>query len=188
VAPQRRAPIGRQNSGRLRRGTRLETVRALREPRVQAIGRQPKRAPDGAPPHYETPPPGTDHAVPPGATARRNLHRAGRRRRRRRTAAVRQGRVRRVPRVRHPGPRLPAPALRRLRPRQVGRTGPTEPRWLKGRIDDALRWVGPPRDGSRSFDNHFSDAPTRGSTSDRRFDQPDQDPLSHTSIYTRSVA
>jgi len=39
---------------------------------------------------------------------------------RRRPAAVREGRVRRLPRVRHPGPRLPEATLRRLRARQAG--------------------------------------------------------------------
>ena len=55
MAPQRRAPIGRQHSGRSRRGARLETVRATTSGAhiVQAIGRQPQRAPDGAPVHYE---------------------------------------------------------------------------------------------------------------------------------------
>ena len=62
-----------------------------------------------------------NHAVPPGAAARRDPLRPGRRRCRRRSAAVHQGRVRRVPRMRHPGPLLPAPALRRLRCGNCGR-------------------------------------------------------------------
>jgi len=39
----------------VRHGARPETLRAhpVREPRVQAIGRQSQRAPDGAPVHYE---------------------------------------------------------------------------------------------------------------------------------------
>ena len=56
-----------------------------------------------------------------GAAARRDLHRPDRSRRRCRPAAVREGRIRRLPRVRHPGPRLAEAALRRLRPRQAGR-------------------------------------------------------------------
>ena len=55
----------------------------------------------------------------PGAAARPELLRSGRRGPWRQPAAVRQRRVRRFPGVRHPGARLPAPALRRLRPRQA---------------------------------------------------------------------
>ena len=65
------------------------------------------------------PPTRADHAVPPGAAACRDVLRSGRRDHRCRPAAVRQGRVRRLPGMRHPGPRVPAPALRGLRPRQV---------------------------------------------------------------------
>ena len=65
------------------------------------------------------PPTRADHAVPPGAAACRDVLRSGRRDHRCRPAAVRQGRVRRLPGVRHPGPRVPAPALRGLRARQA---------------------------------------------------------------------
>ncbi len=65
------------------------------------------------------PPSGADYAVAPGAAAPCDLLRPGRRRCRRRPAAVCQRRVRRLPRMRHPGPRLPAPALRRLRSRKL---------------------------------------------------------------------
>jgi len=41
-----------------------------------------------------------------------------------------QGRVRRLPRLRHPGARLPAPALRRPGPRQAGRLQLQAPRFL----------------------------------------------------------
>ena len=61
--------------------------------------------------------PQADHAVPPGAATRSDVLCPGRRRCRRRPAAVRQGRVRRLSRMRHPGLRVPAPALRGLRPR-----------------------------------------------------------------------
>jgi hypothetical protein len=65
------------------------------------------------------PPPRADHAVPPGAAARGQLHRAHRGQHWRRAAPLHQGRVRRLPRMRHPGPWLPEAALRRVRPRQA---------------------------------------------------------------------
>lgn len=52
------------------------------------------------------------HAVPSGAAACDRLHRSHRGQQRGRTVAVHQGRVRRRPRVRQPGPRLPAAVLR----------------------------------------------------------------------------
>jgi len=86
---------------------------------VQAVGRPPQRAPDGGPLHYERHRPEQttlyrlvqQHAASfiahteanTGAELPSNI----------------QGRVRRLPRIRHPGPRLPAAALRRVRPRQV---------------------------------------------------------------------
>ena len=66
-----------------------------------------------------TPPPRADHALPPGAAARRQLHRPHRGQHRRRVAPVHQGRVRRLPGMRHPGPRLPEASVRRVRPRQA---------------------------------------------------------------------
>ena len=55
VAQERRAHIGGQNSGRLRRGARLETVGAHRFGSLACMSSagQPQRAPDGAPVHYE---------------------------------------------------------------------------------------------------------------------------------------
>ena len=61
-----------------------------------------------------------DDAVPLGAAARRDLLRRRGGRRRCEPAVLHQRRVRCIPRLRHPGARLPAPALRRLRPRQAG--------------------------------------------------------------------
>ena len=88
---------------------------------MQAIGRQPHRAPDGAPLHYERHRPeqttlyrlvqqhaGTFFTQVDAATGASLPQNA-------------QGRVRRLPRMRHPGPRLSEASLRRLRPRQAGR-------------------------------------------------------------------
>ena len=79
---------------------------------MQAIGRQPQRAPGGAPVHYERHRPEQttlyrlvqQHAA---TFIREAEAEAGRR-----PSAVRQGRVRRVPRMRHPHAPLLASALR----------------------------------------------------------------------------
>jgi hypothetical protein len=55
-----------------------------------------------------------NHAVPPGAAACGDLLRRGRGGLGCEPAIVHQGRVRRLPRMRHPGARLPSPALRVL--------------------------------------------------------------------------
>ena len=65
------------------------------------------------------PPARADHAVPAGAAACSEFLRPVRRGRRCQAAAIRPRRVRRLPGMRHPGPRLLAPALRGLRPRQA---------------------------------------------------------------------
>ena len=119
------APGTRRLQGPWRSAARFETAQApafRHEQRVQATGRQPHRAPVGGPFHYERHRPEqttlyrlvqqhaatffafaqTEAAV--GAALPQNA----------------QGRVRRLPRMRHPRARLPATALRRLRPRQAG--------------------------------------------------------------------
>ena len=82
---------------------------------------EPARAPRGC---YglgalRAPPTRADHAVPPGAAACPELFRSDRGSYWRWPAPICQRRVRRVPRMRHPGAWLPAPALRRLRARQA---------------------------------------------------------------------
>ena len=88
---------------------------------ARASQRQPDRqdAWRWRPGALRTPPARADHAVPRGAAARPELLRPDRRDHRCQPAAIRQRRVRRVPRMRHPGARIAAPALRRLRPRQA---------------------------------------------------------------------
>ena len=134
------APGTRRLQGPWRSAARFETAQApafRHEQRVQATGRQPHRAPVGGPFHYERHRPEqttlyrlvqqhaatfiaqTEAAV--GAALPQNA----------------QGRVRRRPRMRHPGPRLPAPALRRLRPRQAVRLQLQEARVLP-----VVRWPG----------------------------------------------
>ncbi len=79
--------------------------------------RHPSRpSPSAAP---RAPPPRADHAVPPGAAARGQLHCPHRGQHRGRAAALHHRRIRRLPRMRHPGARLSEAALRRVRPRQA---------------------------------------------------------------------
>ena len=83
---------------------------------MQAVGRQPNpsiRAPDGVPVHYERhrPEQTTLYRLVQQHAAAFFEQASGRSRRQ--PAAVRQGRVRRLPRTRDPGPRLSALALRR---------------------------------------------------------------------------
>ncbi len=105
-------------TGRLRRGARLETVRAyhfgshackpsagnLRWRRMasrsttSAIARRTRRCT------------ALGSSTRPVSLPHRSQHRG-------RAATLRQGGVRRLPRVRHPGARLPEAALRRVRPR-----------------------------------------------------------------------
>jgi len=101
-------------------------LRSCTTPDSPCPARANQRSPDleGAlrcrPGPLRAPPTRADHAVPPGAATRCDFL-TGRRRCRRRSAAVCQRRVRRLPGARHPGARVLAPALRRLRPRQAGR-------------------------------------------------------------------
>ena len=120
-APQQWAPIGWRHSERLRRGVRLETVRAhhFGSPSCKPSAGSPSGRRTGRPGPLRASPPGADHAVPPGAAARGQLHRPHRGQHRRRTTPLHQERVRRLPRVRHPGARLPETSLRRVRPRQA---------------------------------------------------------------------
>ena len=78
-----------------------------------------RMAPRSNPGPIPAPSTGAEHAVPPGAAAHGPLHRPHRGQHGCRVAAVHQGRVRRLPRVRHPGARVPQAALRRMRPRQA---------------------------------------------------------------------
>jgi len=89
---------------------------------VQTIGRQPYsiRAPDSAPVHYERHRPEQTVLYRLVQQHAATFFEQASGRSRRRPAAVRQGRVRRLPRMRHPGPRLSALALpRRVRVCQV---------------------------------------------------------------------
>lgn len=121
MAPQPRAPISMPTSGRLRDGARIETARAHHfvacKPRCSSPSGR-RMAPRSIVSVTARSRPAA-HAVPLGAKVRRDLYRAGRRRCRRRPAAISQGRVRRISRLRHLGPRFTAPALWRLRPRQT---------------------------------------------------------------------
>jgi hypothetical protein len=84
---------------------------------VQAIGREPQRAPDGAPVHYKRHRPEQTTLYRPvqRCSSTPRFLRPSQRRGRRRPAAVRQRRVRRLPQMRHPGAWLLASALQRLR-------------------------------------------------------------------------
>ena len=65
----------RQQSRRLRRSARPQTVEATTSGAcAHAIGRQPQRAPDGAPLHLQAPPSRANHPVPRGAAACGELH------------------------------------------------------------------------------------------------------------------
>ena len=61
-----------------------------------------------------------------------------------------QGRVRRLPRRRHPGPRLLVPALRRLRPRQAASAAGSVPRAARGADRGAIN--------AQPFSNHSQPA------------------------------
>jgi hypothetical protein len=99
---------------------------------------RPSLAPEGASVHYERHRPEQTTLYRLVQAARRDLLRRGRSRRRSRPAAVRQGRVRRLSLMRHPGPRLPEAARRRLRPRQAGRLQLQAPRVLHCLVLDGV--------------------------------------------------
>lgn len=117
--PLRSAHIGGRPSGRLLRGARPGTVRA------HPFG-SPSRKPSAGSPSGRRMAPrsaasATARSRPRCTTraARSQLHRPHRSQHGCRAAPVHQGRVGCLPRVRHPGARLPEAARRRVRPRQA---------------------------------------------------------------------
>lgn len=107
AVPRRSAHIGRRPSGRFLRGARLQTVWAHRTGAHRASHQAAQAGAGWRPAPLRTPSPRADHLVPPGAAARGQLHRSHRGQHWCRATPVHQGRVRGLPRVRHPGPRLP---------------------------------------------------------------------------------
>ena len=111
--PRSASPIGVIHTGVGMPGDPSDAVRPRTAPHPHRVDRPPAVCARGilrgaarptppAPPR--APPPRADHAVPPGAAACGQLRRPYRGQHRRRVAPVHQGRIRRLPGLRHPGP------------------------------------------------------------------------------------